>query len=232
MRMDLQTTRQTLIATVCPIWCYEERVANREPDMSANLNGDISMCMPAEVLNGRILRAIEVVRSTLIGLPEGEGGVSTFHLVTVLTDVEEALLGMSDAPDTSKSGGIEPHQRPPIAVTTRPQPDAETVAPSIPASDVESTVDQGGDFVTGAAPEPEEKKEEKHPAEMLQGRHRSKTLAEMAREKSKKFHAERATALKAERAKAAKSGRKSSEDGSEQMTAAQRVRAAQRATGL
>ena len=75
------------------------------------------MCMSAEVLNGRILRAIEVVRSTLKGLPEGEGGVSTFQLVTVLTDVEEALLGKSDAPDTSKSGAIEPHQGPPIAVT-------------------------------------------------------------------------------------------------------------------
>ena len=60
------------------------------------------MCMSAEVLNGRILRAIEVVRSTLKGLPEGEGGVSTFQVVTILTDVEEALLGMSDVPDTSK----------------------------------------------------------------------------------------------------------------------------------
>jgi type IV secretory pathway VirB10-like protein len=179
--------------------------------MSANLNGDISMCMSAEVLNGRILRAIEVVRSTLKGLPEGEGGVSTFQVVTVLTDVEEALLGMSDAPDTSKSGAIEPHQGPPIAVTTRPQPDAETVAPSIPASDVESTIDQG------------EKKEEKRPAEKLPGRHRSQTLAEMAREKTKKFHAERE--------KAAKSARKSSKDDSEQ-TAAQRIRAAQRSTGL
>src|SRR3954454_4277800 len=166
------------------------------------------MCMSAEVLNGRILRAIEVVRSTLKGLPEGEGGVSTFQVVTVLTDVEEALLGMSDAPDTSKSGAIEPHQGPPIAVTTRPQPDAETVAPSIPASDVESTIDQGG---------------EKRPAEKLLGRHRSQTLAEMAREKSKKFHAERE--------KAAKSARKSSKDDSEQ-TAAQRIRAAQRSTGL
>jgi hypothetical protein len=191
--------------------------------MSANLIGDISMCTSAEVLNGRILRAIEVVRSTLKGLPEGEGGVSTFQVVTVLTDVEEALLGMSDAPDTSKSGAIEPHQGAPIAVTTRPQPDAETVAPSIPTSDVESTIDQEGDFVIGVAPEPEEKKEEKRPAETLAGRHRPKTLADMAREKTKKFHAERA--------KAAKSGGKSSEDGIEQ-TAAQRVRAAQRATGL
>ena len=119
------------------------------------------MCTSAEVLNGRILRAIEVVRSSLKGLPEGEGGVSTFQVVTVLTDVEEALLGMSDAPDTSKSGGIEPHQGPPIAVTIRPQPDAETVAPSIPASDVDSSIDQEGDFVIGVAPEPEEKKEEK-----------------------------------------------------------------------
>jgi hypothetical protein len=181
------------------------------------------MCMSAEVLNGRILRAIEVVRSTLKGLPEGESGVSTFQVVTVLTDVEEALLGMSDAPDTSKSGAIEPHQGPPIAVTTRPQPDAETVAPSIPASDVESTIDEGGDFVIGEAPEPEEKKEEKRPAEKLAGRHQPKTLADIAREKTKKFHAERANA--------AKSGRKSSEDASE-LTAAQRVRAAQRATGL
>src|SRR5215510_4938636 len=152
--------------------------------MSANLNGDISMCMSAEVLNGRILRALEVVRSTLKGLPEGEGGVSTFQVVTVLTDVEEALLGMSDAPDTSKSGAIEPHQGPPIAVTTRPQPDAETVAPSIPASDVESTIDEGGDFVIG------EYKEEKRPADKLPGRHRSQTLAELARQKTQKFHAE------------------------------------------
>lgn len=181
------------------------------------------MCMSAEVLNGRILRAIEVVRSTLKGLPEGEGGVSTFQVVTVLTDVEEALLGMSDAPDTSKSGAIEPHQGPPIAVTTRPQPDAETVAPSIPASDVESTIDQGGDFVIGAAPEPEEKIEEKRPADKLPGRHRSQTLAELARQKTQKFHAERE--------KAAKSARKSSKDDSEQ-TAAQRIRAAQRSTGL
>ena len=181
------------------------------------------MCTSAEVLNGRILRAIEVVRSTLKGLPEGEGGVSTFQVVTVLTDVEEALLGMSDAPDTSKSGAIEPHQGPPIAVTTRPQPDAETVAPSIPASDVESTIDQGGDFVIGGAPEPKEKKEEIRPAEKLPGRHRSPTMAEMAREKTKKFHAERE--------KAAKSARKSSKDDSEQ-TAAQRIRAAQRSTGL
>ena len=203
--------------------CNSKQQTNREPDMSANLNGDISMCTSAEVLNGRILRAIEVVRSTLKGLPEGEGGVSTFQVVTVLTDVEEALLGMSDAPDTSKSGAIEPHQGPPIAVTTRPQPDAETVAPSIPASDVESTIDQGGDFVIGVAPEPKEKKEEKRPAEKLPARHRSQTLAEMAREKSKKFHAERE--------KAAKSARKSSKDDSEQ-TAAQRIRASQRSTGL
>jgi len=181
------------------------------------------MCMSAEVLNGRILRAIEVVRSTLKGLPEGEGGVSTFQVVTVLTDVEEALLGMSDAPDTSKSGAIEPHQGPPIAVTTRPQPDAETVGPSIPASDVESTIDQGGDFVLGVAPELKEKIEEKRPADKLPGRHRSQTLAELARQKTQKFHAERE--------KAAKSARKSSKDDSEQ-TAAQRIRAAQRSTGL
>src|SRR5262245_22910483 len=191
--------------------------------MSANLNGDISMCMSAEVLIGRILRDLEVVRSTLKGLPECEVGVSTFQVVTVLTDVEEALLGMSDAPDTSMSGAIEPHQRPPIVVTTRPQPDAETVAPSIPASDVESTIDQGVDFVIGAAPEPKEKKEEKRPAEKLPGGHRSQTLAEMAREKTKKFHAERE--------KAAKSARKPSKDDSEQ-TAAQRIRAALRSTGL
>jgi hypothetical protein len=114
--------------------------------------------MSAEVLNGRILRAIEVVRSTLKGLPEGEGAVSTFQVVTVLTDVEEALLGMSDAPDTGKSGAIEPHQGPPVVVTTRPQPDVETAAPSIPASDVESVSDQGGDFVLGGAPEPSETK--------------------------------------------------------------------------
>ena len=177
------------------------------------------MCMSAEVLNGRILRAIEVVRSTLKGLPEGEGGVSTFQVVTVLTDVEEALLGMSDAPDTSKSGAIEPHQGPPIAVTTRPQPDAETVAPSIPASDVESTIDQGEDFVLGVAPE----SEEKNPADKLPGGHRSQTLAELARQKTQKFHAERE--------KAAKSAHKSSKDDSEQ-TASQRIRAAQRATGL
>ena len=191
--------------------------------MSANLNGDISMCMSAEILNARILRAIEVVRSTLKGLPEGEGGVSTFQVVTVLTDVEEALLGISDAPDTSRSGAIEPHQGSSIAVTSRPQPDAETVAPSIAASDVESTIDEVGDFVIGEAPEPEEMKEEKRPAEKLAGRHQPKTLADIAHEKTKKFHAERA--------KAAKSGRKSSEDASE-LTAAQRVRAAQRATGL
>jgi hypothetical protein len=178
------------------------------------------MCTSAEVLNGRILRAIEVVRSTLKGLPEG--GVSTFQVVTVLTDVEEALLGMSDAPDASKSGAIEPHQGPPIAVTTRPQPDAETVAPSIPASDVEST-GQGGDFVIGVAPEPKEKIEESHPADKLSGRHRSQTLADLARQKTQKFHAERE--------KAAKSARKSSKDDPEQ-TAAQRIRAAQRATGL
>src|SRR5215472_11382022 len=101
------------------------------------------MCMSAEVLNGRILRAIEVVRSALKGLPEGEGGVSTFQVVTVLTYVEEALLGMSDAPDNCRSGAIEPHQEPPIAVTQRPQPDAETVAPSTPASDVEPAIGQG-----------------------------------------------------------------------------------------
>ena len=186
------------------------------------------MCISAEVLNGRILRAIEVVRSTLKGLPEGEGGVSTFQVVTVLTDVEEALLGISDAPDTSKSGAIEPHQGPPIAVTTRPQPDAETVAPSIPASDVESTIDQGGDFVLGEAPEPKEKKDEQRPAAKLPGRHGSQSLAELARQKTQKFHAERE---KAEREKAAKSARKSSKDDSEQ-TAAQRIRAAQRSTGL
>ncbi len=129
--------------------------------MFASLNGDISMCISAEVLNGRVSRAIEVIRSTLNGLPEGEGGVSTFQVVTVLTEVEEALLGMSDAPDTSKSGAIEPHQGPRIAVTTQPQPDAETVAPSIPASDVESTI------------------EEKRPADKLRGGHRSQTLAEL-----------------------------------------------------
>ena len=166
------------------------------------------MSMSAEILNARILRAIEVVRSTLKGLPEGENGVSTFQVVTALTDVEEALLGMSDAPDTSKSGAIEPHQGPPIAVTTRPQPDAETVAPSIPGSDIESTMDQG---------------EEKRPADKLAGRHRSQSLAELARQKTQRFHAERE--------KAAKSARKSSKDDSEQ-TAAQRIRAAQRSTGL
>ena len=181
------------------------------------------MCLSAEVLNGRILRAIEIVRSTLKGLPEGEGGVSTFQVVTVLTDVEEALLGMSDAPDTGKSGAIESHQGPPIAVTTRSQPDAETVAPSIPASNVESTIDQGEDFVIGVAPEPEEKKEEKRPADELRGSHRSTTLAERARQKNEKFHAERA--------KAARAARKSSTDDAEQ-TAAQRIRAAQRSTGL
>jgi hypothetical protein len=192
--------------------------------MSANLIGDISMCTSAEVLNGRILRAIEVVRSTLKGLPEGESGVSTFQVVTVLTDVEEALLGRSDAPDTSKSGAIEPHQGPPIAVTTRLQPDAETVAPSIPASDVESTIDQEGDFVIGVASEPNEKKEGKPPADNLPGRHRSQTLADLARQKTQKFHADRENA--------AKSARKSSKDDSEQQTAAQRIRAAQRSTGL
>ena len=191
--------------------------------MSANFNGDIAMRMSAEVLNGRILRAIKVVRSTLKGLPEGEGGVSTFQVVTVLTDVEEALLGISDSPDTSKSGAIEPHQGPPIAVTTRPQPDAETVAPSIPASDVESTIDEGGEFVIGAAPEPKEKKEENGPADKLTGRHRSQTLADLARQKTQKFHAERE--------RAAKSARKSSKDDHEE-TAAQRIRAAQRSTGL
>jgi hypothetical protein len=159
----------------------------------------------------------------LKGLPEGEGGVSTFQVVTVLTDVEEALLGMSDAPETSKSGAIEPHQGPPIAVTTRSQPDAETVAPSIPASGVESTIDQGGDLVIGRAPEPEEKKEEEHPADKLPARHRSQTLAELARQKTQKFHAERE--------KAAKSAHKSSKVDSEE-TAAQRIRAAQRAKGL
>ncbi len=190
------------------------------------------MCMSAEVLNDRILRAIEIVQSTLKELLEGEGGVSTLQVVTVLTDVEEALLGTSGAPDTSKSGAIEPHHVPPIAVTTRPQPDALTVAWSIPASDVGSTIDEQGEFVIGGAPEPEEKKEENHPAEKLDGRHRPKTLADMARVKTKRFHEERAKAAKAERAKAAKSGGKKSEDGPDQMTAAQRVRAAQRATGL
>src|SRR5262245_24013750 len=140
------------------------------------------MCAPAEVLSGRILRAIEVVRSTLKGLPEGEGGVSTFQVVTVLTDVEEALLGIADASDTSKPEAAEPHQGPPIAVTTRPQPDAETVAPSLPASDAKSTVDQGGDFVLGVAPEPKENREEKRPADKQPGgRHRSQTLADLAR---------------------------------------------------
>jgi hypothetical protein len=191
--------------------------------MSAHLNGEISMCLSAELLNGRILRAIEVLRSTLKGLPEGEGGVSTFQVVTVLTDVEEALLGMSDAPDTIKSGAIEPHQGPPIAVTTRSQPDAEAVAPSISASDVGSTNDDGGDFVIGDAPEPKEKKEEERPADRLPGRHRSQTLAELARQKTQKFHAERE--------KAAKSAHKPSKDDAEQTTA-QRIRAAQRATGL
>ena len=203
--------------------CHVKQQTNRDPDTSANLNGDISMCMSAEVLNGRILRAIEVVRSTLKGLPDGEGGFSTFQVVTVLTDVEEALLGMSDAPDAAKSGAIDPHQGPPSAVTTPPQPDAETVAPSIPASDVESTIDEGGDFVIGVAPEPNENKAEKRPAVEPPGRHRSQSLAELARQKTQKYHAERD--------KAAKSARKSSKDESDQ-TAAQRIRAAQRATGL
>ena len=78
-----------------------------------------------------------------------------------------------------------PHQGPPIAVTTRPQPDAGPAAPSIRASDVESTIDQGGDFVNGGAPEPEEKKEEKRPAEKLAGRHRPKTLADIAKGRPK-----------------------------------------------
>jgi hypothetical protein len=211
--------------------CNRKQRTNREPEISANSNGDIAMCMSAEILNGRILRAIEVVRSTLKGLPEGEGGVSTFQVVTVLTDVEEALLGMSDAPDTSKSGAVAPHQEPPIAVTTRPQPDAEAVAPSIPASAVESTIDQDGEFVIGPAPEPDEMKEVERPAEKLTGRHRPKTLADMAREKSKKFHDERAKAAKSGGKSLGKSLGKSSKDSSEQ-TAAQRVRAAQRATGL
>jgi hypothetical protein len=181
------------------------------------------MCVSAEVLNGRILRAIEVVRSTLKGLPEGEGGVSTFQVVTVLTDVEETLLGISAAPDTSESGAIESQQGPPISVTTRPQPGAETVAPSNPASGVESTIDQGGDFVIGETPDPEEKKEEKRPADTLPGTHRSQTLADLARQKTQKFHAERE--------KAVKSAHKSSKEDSEH-TAAQRIRAAQRAQGL
>ena len=145
------------------------------------------MCMSAEVLNGRIIRAIEVVRSTLKGLPEGESGVSTFQVVTVLTDVEEALLGMSDAPDTSKSGAIVPHQGSPIAVTTRPQPDAETVAPSIHVSDVESIIDEGGDFVIGGWPGPEETNGEKRPAEKLAGRHQPKTLAGHGRREDQKI---------------------------------------------
>src|SRR5215469_4337086 len=90
--------------------CNSRQQADRDPDMSANLDGDISMCMSAEVLNGRISKAMEVVRSTLKTLPEDEGGVSTFQVVTVLTDVEEALLGISDAPEPSKSGAIEAHQ--------------------------------------------------------------------------------------------------------------------------
>jgi hypothetical protein len=171
------------------------------------------MSMSAEVLNGRIIRAIGVVRSALKGLPEGEDGVSTFQVVTVLTDVEEALLGMSDAPDTCKSGAIEPHQGPFIGVTTPPQPDAETVAPSIPASDVESTI---------------ARREEKRAADKLTGRQHSQTLAELARQKTQKFHAERD---KAARERAAKSARKSAKaDPAE--TAAQRIRAAQRSTGL
>jgi hypothetical protein len=146
-------------------------------------------------------------------------------VVAVLTDVEEALLGMSDAPNTGKSGAIEPHQGPPIGVTTRPQPHIETVAQSIPASDVESTVDQEGDFVLGVAPEPKEKEEEKPPTDKLRGTHRSQSLAELARLKAQKFHAERDKAAKAARA------RKSSKDDIEQ-TDSQRIRAAQRATGL
>src|SRR5262245_3487735 len=155
--------------------------------MSANLNGDISMCTSAEVLNGRISRAIEVVRSTLKGLPEGDGGVSTFQVVTVLTDVEEALLGISDASDTSNSGAIEPHQGPPTAVTVRPQPEAKTVATSIAASGVDSTIDDGGDFEIGIAPEPKEMQGEKASADNLAGRHRSQTLADLARKKTQKF---------------------------------------------
>jgi hypothetical protein len=88
---------------------------------------------------------------------------------------------------------------------------------------VEPSIDQGGDFVIGVAPEPEEKQEEKHPADKLRGRHHSQTLADLARQKIQKFHAERE--------KAAKSAHKSSKDDLEQ-TAAQRIRAAQRATGL
>jgi hypothetical protein len=191
--------------------------------MSATLNGDISMCLPAEVLNGRILRAIELVRSILKGLPEHEGAVSTFQVVTVLTDVEEALLGMSDSPDTSKPGVIEPEGRPHIALTTRSQPDAEGFAPSIPASDALPTVDEEGDFVIGEAPEPKEMIEENRPADRLPGRHRSQTLADLARQKAQKFHAERE--------KAVKSAHKSKNEDSEQ-TAAQRIRAAQRASGL
>jgi hypothetical protein len=219
MKMAWMAALPKIIHLIRTEACNWKQQTNRDPDMSANLIGDISMCTSAEVLNGRILRAIEVVRSTLKGLPEGESGVSIFQVVTVLTDVEEALLGMRDAPDTSKSGAIEPHQGPPIAVTTRPQPDAETVAPSIPASDVESTIDQEGDLVIGIAPEPKEKP----PAANLPGRHRSQTLAELARQKTQKFHADRE--------KAAKSARKSSKNDSDQ-TAAQRIRAAQRSTGL
>jgi type IV secretory pathway VirB10-like protein len=185
------------------------------------LNGGISMCMSAEVLNGRILRAIEVIRSTLQGLPEGDGGVSTFQVVTVLTNVEEALLGMSDAPDTTEPGVLELNQGPPIGAKPQPQPAAETAAPPTPAAAAESTAEE--DFVLGEAPEPTETKEEKRPAETLAARHRSQTLAEVARLKTQKFHAERA--------KAAKAGGKSAKDDSEQ-TAAQRIRAAQRATGL
>jgi hypothetical protein len=191
--------------------------------MSANLNGDISMSMSAEVLSGRILRAIEVLRSTLKGLPEGEGVISTFQVVTALTDVEEALLGMSDAPDTSNAGAIEPHLGPPNAVRTGPRPDAESVAPSIPASGVASAVEQSGDFLIGNAPESNETIEEQRPAEKLPGKHQSQTLADLARQKTQRFHAERE--------KTARSAHKPSKDDAEQ-TAAQRIRAAQRASGL
>jgi hypothetical protein len=182
------------------------------------------MCMSAEVLNGRILRAIEVIRSTLQGLPEGEGGVSTFQVVTVLTNVEEALLGMSDAPDTTELGVLKRKQGPSIGAIPQPQPAALTAAPPTAAPAAESTAE--GDFVLGEAPEPEGEREEKRPAEKMAGRHRSLTLAEIARQKANKFHAERAA-----KAKAAKSGGKSSKDEFEQ-TAAQRIKAAQRATGL
>jgi hypothetical protein len=173
------------------------------------------MSMSAEVLNGRISRAIDVVESALKGLPEGEGGVSTFQVVTVLTDVEEALLGMSDAPDTSKSGAIDTHQGAPITEATRPQPDAETVAPSTPAPDAESTMAQG---------------EEKRPADKLHGRHGSKTLAEMARQKTQKFHAAREKAAKEQAAKLARKASKTKGDAGQ--TTAERIRAAQRSTGL